>query len=168
MSDNIILLPGVARVEIEELRNGAREFGWQVKTAQFLRAAEGTVDSDTAAIFFHRSAVTPDCTWLEALRQMQAIFPGIALIACHAFSEPVDWPALSAAGAFHDVWLPLKGSEVRKSLGFVSEARQRLLTLHAARAATPLESFSPEPGAQPSGQLSQGSRPQVSRSRYLH
>jgi hypothetical protein len=35
------------------------------------------------------------------------------------------------------VWLPLKGSEVRKSLGFVSEARRRLLTKQAAQAVTP-------------------------------
>jgi hypothetical protein len=104
-----------------------------VKTAQFLRDAEGAVDSDTAAIFFHRSAVSPDCSWLEALSQIKAIFQSVAPIACHAFSEPIDWPALSAAGAFHDVWLPLKPSEVRQSLGFVSEARRRLLTMQAAR-----------------------------------
>jgi len=170
MSDNIIVMPGAARVEIEDLRNVARKFGWPVKTAQFLRDAEGTVDSDTAAIFFHRSAVQPDCSWLEALRQIKAIFPDVAPIACHAFSEPIDWPILCAAGAFHDVWLPLKASEVRKSLGFVSEARRRLLTKQAAQAVTPpkRERFSPEPHSQPSGQLSEGSRPRASRSLYLH
>jgi hypothetical protein len=175
MSDNIILMPGAARVETEDLRNVARKFGWTVKTAHVLRDAEGTVDSDTAAIFFHRSAIRPDCSWLEALRQIKTIFPGVAPVACHPFYEPIDWPALCAAGAFHAVWLPLKGSEVRKSLGFVSEARRRLLTKHAAQAVTPRkrvrfspERFSPELRSQPSGPLSEESRPQASRSLGLH
>ncbi len=175
MSDNIIVMPGAASVEIEDLRNVARKFEWTVKTARFLRDAEGTVDSETAAIFFHRSAVRADCSWVEALRQIKALFPGVAPIACHAFSEPIDWPALCAAGAFLDVWLPLKGSEVRKSLGFVSEARRRLLAKQAAQAVTPPkrersspERFSPEQHSQPSGQLSEGSRHRALRSLYLH
>ena len=163
MSDNIIVAPGSAPVNLQCLGCAAAEFGWTVKFAQsVLQAASGNV-SEIAAIILHKSAVGEDCSWPEAILHVKSVLPGVACIVCHGFSEPIDWPALSAAGAFHAVWLPLRQSEIRKSLGFVSEARQRL--------ASPIpmpQRLSTEPDSPPSAPLSGGSHPPTLPSRYLH
>ena len=177
MSDNIIVMSGLARVELETLRRVSQDFGYTVNPAHYVSEATRNVTPETVAIFFHRSAFGIDCSWLDAVREMRSAFPDIPSIICHGFSEPVDWPSLCAAGAFHAVWLPLKESEVRKSLGFVSEVRRRVKTSRVAPAAgypaagfTPLkpERFSPAPDSRPSPRLSGGSRPRALPSPYLH
>jgi len=80
-----------------------------------------------AAVLFHRDSVDPGGSWLNAVRLLKLAMPRVLLIACHGFSEPIDWPELCDAGAFHTLWLPLKESEVRQSLGFIFEARNRPL-----------------------------------------
>lgn len=139
MSDHIIVTSGLVRIDPDTMRSVAQEFGWTVKSAHYMAEASQNVTSDTAAIFFHRTALGIDCTLLDAVRDVRSAFPEIPSIVCHGFSEPIDWPSLCAAGAFHAVWLPLKESEVRKSLGFVSAVRRRVTTnrayrLHAADA----------------------------------
>src|ERR1019366_1512253 len=133
MNDNIIVMSGSVRIDLETLRGVAQEFGWTVKPVHYMSEATQNLTSETVAVFFHRSAFGIDCTWLDAVRQVRNTFPEIPSIVSHGFSEPVDWPSLCAAGAFHAVWLPLKESEVRKSLGFASEARRRVTTSRASR-----------------------------------
>jgi DNA-binding NtrC family response regulator len=125
MTDNLIVLPGLARFDLQTLRPVAEEFGWDVKTVHDLSSATAEVDSGTAAVLFHCSALGTS-TWVEAVRALKALLPETRLVACHGFSEPVEWPALCDAGAFHALWLPLKENEVRKSFGFVLQDRQRL------------------------------------------
>jgi hypothetical protein len=133
MTDNLIVLPGIARFDLQTLRPVAEEFGWDVKTVYGLNNAAATANDRTAALLFHCSAIgTP--TWIEAVRTVKAMLPEISLVVCHGFSEPVDWPALCEAGAFHALWLPLKENEVRKSFGFVLQSRQRLEDLSLPRA----------------------------------
>ena len=76
-------------------------------------------------LFFHRSAFG-SCSWVDAVHLVRSVLPEVRQIACPAFSEWVDWPSLSDAGAFHTLWLPMKENEVRQSLGFVREAETRL------------------------------------------
>ena len=166
MSENIILAFGSARVDLPNLRCAAEEFAWTVKSAHSVSQVASENTSETVAIFFHKSAVDPDCSWAEAIRYIGNAFPGLAIIVCHGFSEPIDWPALCAVGAFHAVWLPLKQCEVRKSLGFVSEARRRA----ASPVLTPQkrERFAEEPDSPLSAPSSRGPRPRALPSPYLH
>jgi hypothetical protein len=125
MTDNLIVLPGTARFDLQTLRPVAEEFGWDVKTVHDLSNVAATANDGTSALLFHYSAIGTS-TWVEAVRTVKAILPETSLVVCHGFSEPVDWPALCDAGAFHALWLPLKENEVRKSFGFVLQNRQRL------------------------------------------
>jgi len=177
MSDNIIVMSGLVRVDLETLRGVSQEFGFTLNPAHYVSEAAQNVTPDTDEVFFHRSAFGLDCSWADAVREVSSTFPDIPAIICHGFSEPIDWPALCAAGAFHAVWLPLKEAEARKSLGFVSEARQRAKMSVVAQAGdnpapvfTPQkrERFAPPPDSQPAPRLSAGSRPQAPPSLYLH
>jgi len=150
MTDNLIVLPGMARFDLQTLRPVAEEFGWDVKTVHDLNHAAATANDRTAALLFHCSAIGTS-TWLEAVRTAKANLPEMRLVVCHGFEELVDWPALCEAGAFHSLWLPLKENEVRKSFGFVLQNRQRLESMsqphafpsgrsRAAHRARPLQS----------------------------
>ncbi|MGA2715630.1 MAG: hypothetical protein ABSG41_21230 [Bryobacteraceae bacterium] len=81
---------------------------------------------NTAAVLFHPDALGPGYSWHDAIRLLRLALPGVRVIACHGFSESIDWPELCDAGAFHALWLPLKGNEVRQSLGFVLSRERRL------------------------------------------
>jgi len=131
MTDKIIVMRGSACIDAEVLGAVAREFGWAVETAGDLREIAAAQASratgrpaEPAAVLFHRSAFG-SCSWLEAVRQLSLALPRVHPIACHGFAEPIDWPGLCEAGAFHSLWLPLKESEVHQSFGFVWEARKR-------------------------------------------
>jgi hypothetical protein len=78
-------------------------------------------------VLFHRDTFGSGYSWFETIRRLKLELPEVRLVACHGFAESIDWPALSEAGAFHSLWLPLKESEVRRSLGFVWEAERRSL-----------------------------------------
>lgn len=121
MSGNIIVMPGSARLDLQALQAVAGEFGWGVKVAGDLSEA-----ASAQTVLFHRDALGPGCSWLDAVRRLKLALPDARLVACHGFSESLDWPELCDAGAFHALGLPLRANEVRKSLGFISEAQKRL------------------------------------------
>lgn len=126
MSGNIIVTLGSRRLDLSPLHAVAREFGWKVEIAGDLTAiAAGIVCPGTAAVLFHREALRPGCSWLDAIRLVGLALPGVRAIACHGFSESVDWPELCDAGAFHTLWLPLRENEVRQSLGFLVKPQKR-------------------------------------------
>src|ERR1700683_2989710 len=119
MTGNILGVPGSAYLELQALQTVAREFGWAVTVAGDLRDA-----ASAQAVLFYRDALGPRCSWLEAVRLLRRALPDTRLIACHGFAEAIDWPELCDAGAFHALGLPLSASEVRRSLGFISEAER--------------------------------------------
>jgi hypothetical protein len=121
MSGSIIVMPGSDHVNLPALQAVAAEFEWVVQVAS--HPGEATAPK---ALFLYHDAFGPGQSWLEVVRSCRFQFPELRPIVCHRLSEPIDWPALSRAGAFHAVSLPLKESEVRQSLGFVWEAEERL------------------------------------------
>ena len=120
MPSNIVIMPGSARLDVQAVQHAAAEFGWAVKLA-----GEPSDAASAQAVLFHRDALGPECSWLDAVQRLKCALPEARLIVCHRFSEAIDWPELSDAGAFHALGLPLRASEVRKSLGFISEAEKR-------------------------------------------
>jgi hypothetical protein len=142
VQNKLIVFPGLSQFHIPALPVIAEEFGWAVETVTDLRQAMAIhSDVSAAAVFFHREAFGPDCSWTDALRVLSAALPGTRLIPCHGFSEQVDWSELSDAGAFHFLWLPLKENEVRQCLGFVWETRKELPELLNNQLETPLKRF---------------------------
>jgi hypothetical protein len=126
MSANLIVMPGSAKLDLQTLQGAAAEFGWAVTVADDL------CDAGSAhAVLFHRDALGPGCSWLEAVGRLKLALPEARLICCHGFAEAIDWPALCDAGAFHALGLPLRANEVRRSLGFLAEAEQRLNRMRA-------------------------------------
>jgi hypothetical protein len=119
MAENIIVMPGSARLDLQALQAVAGEFGWAVSVVGDLREA---VSART--VLFYRDALGPGCSWLDAVRRLKRALPGVRLIACHGLAESIDWPELCDAGAFHALGLPLRANEVRKSLGFISAAEK--------------------------------------------
>lgn len=129
MADNIIVMPGSARVDFSSLETVAREFGWIVQTAR--NADEVAAMKPALAVFICRDALGPDSSWPAAIRFLHEAQPEAPVIVLHGFSELFDWPDLCDAGAFHSLWLPLKANEVRQSLGFLSHAGRRAACLPA-------------------------------------
>jgi len=121
MSDKIVVMPGSARLDLRALQAAADEFGWTVKVAGDLREI-----SSAQAVLFYRDALGPGSSWVDAIRRLRLALPEARLIACHGFAETIDWPELCDAGAFHVLGLPLQANEVRRSLGFISQAQKRL------------------------------------------
>lgn len=119
MAENIIVMPGSARLDLQALQAVAGEFGWAVKVVGDLRDA-----ASARTVLFYRDALGPGCSWLDAVRRLKGALPGVRLIACHGLAESIDWPELCEAGAFHALGLPLSANEVRKSLGFISAAEK--------------------------------------------
>ena len=113
-------MPGSARLDLQALKAVAADFGWTVKVVGNLHDA-----ASAQAVLFHRDALGPGCSWLDAVRRLRCELPEARLIACHGLWEAIDWPQLSDAGAFHALGLPLRVSEVRQSLGFLSAAQKR-------------------------------------------
>lgn len=123
--ENLIVMQGSTRFDLPVLEHVAGEFGWAVKVINALSDVAGQKEGTTAAVLFYRDACGPDCSWPDAIRLLSLALPGVRLVACHGFTEPLDWPKLCDAGAFHALWLPLKEDEVRQSLGFISEAQKK-------------------------------------------
>jgi DNA-binding NtrC family response regulator len=138
MADNVVVMPGSGQVDLPTLHSVAGEFGWVVVVAQDLREVMAAQASGkTVAVLFHRDALGPDYDWLEAIRLWRLELPEADVVACHGFSESIDWVELSNAGAFHALQLPLKESEVRQSLGFVWQAEKRLASSRALEVSMP-------------------------------
>jgi hypothetical protein len=121
MTGNIIVMPGSARLDLRTLQAVAGDFGWAVKVAGDMGEA-----SEAQAVLFHRDALGSGCSWVDAVRLLRRALPEARLVACHGFAEPIDWPELCDAGAFHALGLPLKENEVRRSLGFIAQALKRV------------------------------------------
>jgi hypothetical protein len=124
---DIVLMPGSAQLHLPPLQAVAENFGWMVRIAHDLcEVAAAQANRKTVALLFCRDTLGQGYSWLETIRLFKRALPEVRLLPCHGFSEPVDWPELCDAGAFHALWLPLKENEVRQSLGFVREAEKRL------------------------------------------
>ena len=120
MNGCILVMPGPDHVDLPALRTVSAEFGWDVQTGHPGDAVA------PKALLLHREAFGPGYSWLDVVRVCRSRLPEFRLIVCHGLSEKIDWPALSRAGAFHAISLPLRESELRQSLGFVWEADARL------------------------------------------
>ena len=81
------------------------------------------VPGNLAAVLFEPHAFK--LSWEIALKSVLDAAPTALPIVCHGFSEPIDWPSLAAAGAFHTLAFPFDRTEVMQSLGFVWAARHR-------------------------------------------
>jgi hypothetical protein len=125
MSDNITVLPGSGHLDLEALSAVAGDFGWAVDTAADLYQVAALQERrDTVAVLFSRDALDPNCSWLETISLLRIALPSTRLVVCQGFSDSTDWAALCEAGAFHSLWLPLKETEVRRSLGFLWQSRE--------------------------------------------
>jgi DNA-binding NtrC family response regulator len=122
MASNLIVMPGTRRINFSVLQAVAGNFGWMVGSSS--DTGEVTASEPVAALV-SRDALAPGQTWAETLRQLRLALPGIRLITCHGFSDPIDWQELSEAGAFHAIHVPLKENELRQALGFVWKAERR-------------------------------------------
>jgi len=133
MARNIVVLSGSTPIDRPILRSVAREFGWTVDIVHDLRDIDlPRARSSTAAVLFHRHALG-HYSWSDAVRRIRRMLPEALLVVCHGVSQPVNWPELAAAGAFHALKLPLKECEVRQSFGFIWEADKRRLVSGQSR-----------------------------------
>ncbi len=98
------------------LERVAAEFGWDVVTANPATFRAFDPGRIAAILFDHGSS---DVGWIAKARRLRSCYPDARLIACHGFSDEIDWPALSDAGVFHAIRLPLRQEELRQSLGYV-------------------------------------------------
>ncbi len=127
MTRNIVLMPGLTPVDVSLLRLAAADFGWRVHIAHSLEeVTSAQAYRSAAALLFCRDALGAEFSWVEVIARLRHTVPDVRLVACHKFSESLDWPELSNAGAFHALGLPMKENEVRQSLGFLWEAENRL------------------------------------------
>ncbi len=124
MTQGTVVLAGSLPVDRLNLDLLAAEFGWSVKEAACLRSvAELNADRNLVAVLF--SPFSLALPWDQALRRVQDSAPGALPILCHGFAETIDWPLVAEAGAFHSLLLPFALGEVRRSLGFVWDAKCR-------------------------------------------
>ncbi|HXJ40343.1 MAG TPA: hypothetical protein VNH18_13770 [Bryobacteraceae bacterium] len=138
MADQIVVMAGPNRVDLHILATVANEFRWTVGTAEDPReVAESLPNGQPLALLFDRDVPGPRYSWLETVRRLSLILPGVRLIACLGFAEYVDWAELRAAGAFHALRVPFKVNEVRQSLGFILDAEKRLSEASANRIGVP-------------------------------
>jgi hypothetical protein len=135
MSNGTVVLAGNLPVEHLHLDLVLAEFGWSLIVCSSLRdVAELNADYNLVAVLFSpRNLGLP---WDQALEGVLEAAPRALPILCHAFSEAIDWPQVAEAGAFYSLLLPFAMDEVRRSLGFVWDARCRSavipIRLHSA------------------------------------
>lgn len=126
-TENVILMTRADKDRHTILHTLAADFGWTVKVTSDLSAVTAAqANCMTAAVFFCHDALGPGYSRQETIRLLRAALPQARLVVCHGFSETIDWPELSDAGAFHELWLPLQENEVRLCLGFVREDQKRI------------------------------------------
>jgi hypothetical protein len=112
---------GAERLPLDLL---AGEFGWSIEKAASLdELREIGIARHIVAVLF--DAQTLGLERDRALRAVQDAASNALPIVCHRSSEPIRWPVLAKAGAFHALLLPLHASELRQSLAFVSGAQAR-------------------------------------------
>jgi hypothetical protein len=133
-----VVLLGSLPVGTVPLEGLVADFGWSLETADSFPALRNlSREREIIAVLFEASMWS--LPWAEALRFVQDAAPGAFPVVCHRFSDPMYWPALADAGAFHKMTLPLASTEVRQGLGFVwsarSAAEKKILQNEASRSA---------------------------------
>ena len=119
-----VVLLGDLSADLAMLERLVVEFGWSLNKAKNLGALrQPHVHRDAVAVLFEASMW--GLGWHEVLRMVIDAAPMACPILCHRLSATLDWPELSAAGAFHALAIPFRESEARQSLGFVWAAKSR-------------------------------------------
>ncbi|HTA44410.1 MAG TPA: hypothetical protein VK789_18300 [Bryobacteraceae bacterium] len=130
MADNIVVIPGSARLDLSAIDAIAGEFGWKIRIAEDAGEVAAVASRrKVRAVLLCRDAFGSSVCWQEAIRLANFAFAGAPVIALHGFAESIAWADLSDAGAFHSLWLPLKENEVRQSLGFLAHSSRREASL---------------------------------------
>ncbi len=124
MTNGTVVLAGSLPVEYLALDLLVPQFEWSLRECSNLRGvAELNTDHNLVAVLFNPRSL--GLSWDRALHGVLNAAPGALPILCHAFSEAIDWPQVAEAGAFYSLLLPFAMDEVRRSLGFVSDAKSR-------------------------------------------
>lgn len=139
MTRQTVILVGNLPFEMPALNRLVQEMGWALEVAEdFAELRDRQVSRKPAAILI--AAQSTGLSWQETLEEARKIDSDALLIACHRFSDPVSWPELAEAGAFHSLALPLDPNEVRQSLAFVWSAwfrrTSKVVTLRRTEART--------------------------------
>src|SRR5207249_1347265 len=132
MLDQSVVFLGDLPDEFAVVERLAVNFDWSLKRApnfDVLRAPH--FHRDAVAVLFEASMW--GLSRQEVLRMVINAVPGACPILCYRLSAPLDWPELSAAGAFHALAIPFRESEARQSLGFVWAKRLRPKNVIALR-----------------------------------
>jgi DNA-binding NtrC family response regulator len=122
MANGTVVLLGNLRAERPALDRVVSIFGFSLQEVPTLGHL-GSLDDNLVAVLFCPNAL--DLSGDEALKQVLGAAPNALPILCHGFADHINWPELVDAGAFHSLPMPFSTAEVRQSLGFVWEARQR-------------------------------------------
>jgi hypothetical protein len=124
MAHGTIVFLGGPQIETAALDHLVPEFGWSLEIAADLDGlrALSAARSLVAVLFDAEGLALP---WQRALKLVRDAASPALPIPCHHLSDRVNWPELAESGAFHALALPFDHSEVRQSLGFVSDARRR-------------------------------------------
>jgi len=117
-----VVLLGSLSTEAPGLGMCVREFGWVLKNAESIGSLEHlAATGGVVAVLFEPRAF--GASPVEAVQRVRKAAQGALPLVCHRFSEPVDWPELAEAGAFHSLPVPLDAREIRQALGFVWAAK---------------------------------------------
>lgn len=120
MTNGTLILLG--NLDSRALHRAAMEFAWSLEKARsFGRLHDLSANHKLVAVLFE--PYTFGLSWNVALKSVLDAAPTALPIACHRFSDEIDWPEFAAAGAFHALSLPFHEGELRQSLGFVWAAR---------------------------------------------
>lgn len=126
MSNTLVVLGNLGSRALDQAITG---FPWSLEDADGFRHLRD-LDRERKVVAVLFEPYTFDLTWNEALKSVREAAPTALPIACHRFSDAIDWPQLADGGAFHALRLPLDERELRQSLGFVWTAlRQEPLKL---------------------------------------
>src|SRR4051794_5382236 len=118
MAHGTVVILGSLLVEARALDFHAAEFDWSIRMAETWRQlTEIATREKVVAVLF--DATPLGLSWEHALQRIANIAPEAHPVICHEFSDPIDWPRLVEAGAFHSLARPLNAREVRQSLGFI-------------------------------------------------
>ncbi|HYZ83061.1 MAG TPA: hypothetical protein VE621_01585 [Bryobacteraceae bacterium] len=122
MTSRTIALLGLERAETPGLERLVAEFGWNLQQPENVASLQKLrSDCEIVAVLFNAQRM--NLGWDTALERIRTSVPEALPIVCSRPGEFLSWPDMATAGAFHALLLPLKLSEVRQSLGFVSAAR---------------------------------------------
>ena len=123
MTRGTVVLVGRLPAERLALDLLVAEFGWAIENAPSLGSlAKLNREGNLVAVLFNPQDLA--LPWEEALHSVLEAAPRALPILCHGFADGIDWPQVAEAGAFHSLLLPLRASEFRHTLGFISRAKR--------------------------------------------